>query len=277
MVRVVLVSCASLMWACGGASAGVPATSTDPAAASSEATGVSGHVEGGFVVYRYDGTYTEAPVTLEEEVTGVEGNRLTIEVTATRGEETRRWVQIVTDTEENRRDNVVDELYEIVDGERRALAADDPATLMRLYGWTVADCGGFGDATAREARALRIGDASYACECVRRPATCEGAPAVMETCECPELAWGHAYGEARLEGAGAQEPLWRMVTLETGTRSTGGAHATDSTRGEGCDCRAACLCQGVEPSPEQIEEARRAAERCDAAGTPCECPICDAM
>lgn len=52
--------------------------------------------------------------------------------------------------------------------------------------------------------------------------------------------------------------------------------ASAPTAPEPCNCAAVCLCQGIEPGPEQIEESRRAAQRCDEAGTPCACPICEA-
>ncbi len=88
------------------------------------------------VTYRYSGSYSAVPVTLEERVLAKEGLQLTIEVQATRGAEQLTWVQVVTDTAENQRAGVVDALYEVVDGERRLLANAcanaDNADLMRL-------------------------------------------------------------------------------------------------------------------------------------------------
>lgn len=51
-------------------------------------------------------------------------------MTAQRGDARRQWIQVVTDTADNRENNVVDALYEIVDGERRELDAADPSQLL---------------------------------------------------------------------------------------------------------------------------------------------------
>lgn len=71
-----------------------------------------------------------------------------------------------------------------------------------------------------------------------------------------------------LLGCGAAQP-------GSGPRGVDGAREGEAE--SACDCDLACLCQGVEPSPEQIEEARRASDRCEAADTPCDCPLCDAQ
>lgn len=65
---------------------------------------------GDYIVYRYSGSYSEQPVFLEERIERVEGNRLWIHVIASRGEERREWIQVVTDTAENQEHNRIDEL-----------------------------------------------------------------------------------------------------------------------------------------------------------------------
>jgi hypothetical protein len=193
------------------------ASSREPTAGGEEGAATTRHELGGYVVYRYEGTYTAAPVTLEETITALDGLRLTIEVTATRGDESRRWIQVVTDTEENRRNNVVDELYEVIDGERRALDAHDVRELLRLYAWTLPSCGPFEEPPDPEPRSIDIGGASHECRCVPARTICDGAAATSITCECPDFAWGNAYGEVILDGAEG-EPMWRVRVTESGVR-----------------------------------------------------------
>ena len=169
------------------------------------------------MIYRDQGTYSPEPVILEETVTAVDGLRLAIDVTATRGGQQRRWIQVVTDTEENRENNAVDELIEVVDGERHALDAHDGRELVRLYGWTLPPCGAFEEAPEPEARDITVGSETYACRCVRARTTCEGSPATAVIRECPDFVWGHAYGEVRLDGSEG-EPLWSLRAMESGRR-----------------------------------------------------------
>lgn len=72
---------------------------------------------GDYIVYRYSGAFSTAPVLLREGVRAQQGNRLRIDVTLTRGDEVRRWIQVLTDTAENQQNNVIDGLYEVIDGE----------------------------------------------------------------------------------------------------------------------------------------------------------------
>lgn len=200
--------------AVNGATSAEPGTgaSDAPAPASEAPDRASDHEEGGWVVYRYDGAYTPQPVELREEVARVDGLELTIEVEARRGDETRRWVQVVTDTEENRRNNVVDALYEIVDGERRELPADQEH-LLGLYGWTLPPCAPGEGSPDSEHRTLDVAGRTYECTCEMVPMLCEEAAAELTVCECPDFAWRHAWGEARIEGQG--EPFWRVQVVDT--------------------------------------------------------------
>ena len=87
---------------------------------------------GDFVVYRYSGAFTTAPVELREEVRAQEGERLRIDVTLARGSERSRWVQVLTDTPENQRNNVIDALYELVNEHAVRLDNVDNRDAFRL-------------------------------------------------------------------------------------------------------------------------------------------------
>ena len=86
-----------------------------------EAQGSTLYRIGDFVEYRYSGSFSSAPVRLVEEVTEQPGSRLTLTVTASRGQEEMKWVQVVTDTVENQKAEKIDELYLVEDGVRRKL------------------------------------------------------------------------------------------------------------------------------------------------------------
>lgn len=177
-------------------------------ASSEGATPASNHRVGNFVVYEYAGSYAEQPTTLREEVVAVDGLELEIEVTARRGDELRRWVQVVTDTTENRDDNVVDALYEIVDGQRRELEPSG-SELLRLYEWTLPDCGPPVEPMPPSQREVE----SFPCECQRQQMQCGEEQAVFESCDCPDFVWIHAFAEVRR----ADDVYWRMQVREHGT------------------------------------------------------------
>lgn len=96
---------------------------------------------GDYVIYEYIGTYVKEPVFLTEKIIRQNGNRLTIQVEAHRGKEKREWIQIVNDTKENRENNVVDELYEIVNSQNIYLSNKNNQDVLRLYEWVLPPSG----------------------------------------------------------------------------------------------------------------------------------------
>ncbi len=172
----------------------------------------SGHRVGDMVVYEYSGAFAAVPVVLREEITAADGARLTITVTARSGDERREWVQVVTDTRENRTNNVVDELYEVVDGERVRLENEGNQDLMRLYEWTLPSCQPPAEPLPPEERTVAIGADRFRCTCDRQAMACGDAPSTMTTCECPEFLWGHGFGEVRETETG--EVYWQVRVLE---------------------------------------------------------------
>jgi hypothetical protein len=150
---------------------------------------------GDFVVYRYTGSFSEQPVVLRERVIDKQGQRLTIEVTAERGQQRRGWIQVVSDTAENREKNRIDELYELTAGKRQRLPNADNADLLRLYAWTLPPCTGPEQAAGKVDMELPVTGVRFKCTCKRSQRTCAGKPAQIEICECPDFVWMHASGE----------------------------------------------------------------------------------
>jgi hypothetical protein len=150
---------------------------------------------GDFVVYHYGGSALQSPVVLREEVVAQHGNRLRIDVTATRGEEKRRWAQVLTDTPANQKNNVVDALYVAEHGRWRRLENTENQDLYHLYEWVVASPEG----RAVDVRAApcmkQFAEARFDCTCTTGTNRMSGVDVTFEESECPGFLWTH--GPAR--------------------------------------------------------------------------------
>lgn len=202
-----------LALAAGGcARAPIPASRT----AERPADGSSLYRQGDFVVYRYSGLFSEEPVELREEIVARAGDRLEIEVRARRGAEERRWVQVVTDTAENREANRLDALFEVVGGERVRLANEGNRDIFRLYEWTLIDR----EAPERDRREVacqqRIGGQLLDCSCHEAQLDWHGRTLRSVQSECPGFLWTH--GPARIWDEASGEEAWRLEVLEQGRR-----------------------------------------------------------
>ena len=171
---------------------------------------------GDYVVYRYTGLFTPEPVELRERITAREGKRLTIDVVATRGSEQRHWEQVVTDTPENERDNVVDELFEYVGGKRQKLANAGNADLMRLYSWTVLQPDGKARDVRTEKAILTMGRDNFTCDRTFGKNEWHGRKVQFESFVCPEFLWSHA--RARFWDDGTGEEILLVDVAESGNR-----------------------------------------------------------
>lgn len=168
------------------------------------------------IVYRYAGSVLPAEVLLEERITDVNGNRLRIEVTARRttaeGDEVRRWIQVVTDTEDNRTADRVDELYEVdAEGNATRLSNEDNEDLLELYEWTLpaVEWGDPGE-ERRTTEELELAGQRYRCEVSVTPLPSLGDDTSMSLSECPDLVWTN--GPGRLVRGG--EVLWSVDVVE---------------------------------------------------------------
>ena len=147
---------------------------------------------GDFIVYRYEGTQLPIPVILKERVTARTGRRLTIEVEARRAKDSLRWIQVVTDTPENRANNVVDELYEVVDGHRVRLANEGNRDLLRLYAWVQPPHAEPWTPSLTLQRAVSLPHGvTVQAECLRHFARIGDRFAAAEHCRSPDFAWWH--------------------------------------------------------------------------------------
>ncbi len=171
---------------------------------------------GDFVVYRYRGTFAPAPVVLREEVLAQDGNHLRIQVTAQRGAASRRWVQVLTDTPENQKNNVVDELWTEGDGGLVRLDNKGNADLIDLYSWTLPPCDGPPKPRDKAERSIEIASTRHECTCETASITCGGHGQRMETCECPDFLWTHASGSIR--STEDDSVLWQVEVVDAGRK-----------------------------------------------------------
>lgn len=190
--------CAVVLWLAACASA-------PPAPSSAPAEPHTRYRAGDFIVYRYRGAFTPAPVELREEVRAQEGERLRIDVTLSTAGARSRWIQVLTDTPENQRDNVIDALYEVVDGRPVRLENPDNRDAFRLYEKTLIMPEGRAT-DVREAHCQRaIGDRDYACTCTSGKNSWRGRAILFEVSRCEGFLWTH--GPSRCWDAATGEDL----------------------------------------------------------------------
>lgn len=170
---------------------------------------------GDWVTYRYSGHFSEEPVTLREEIIEQKGPKLRIRITIERGGEKRRFDQVVTDTPENRENNVVDELYEL-DGDTPRKLEPSGKELVRLYAWTLPPCEGKQSGSEKEDRSLELAGARFECTCRGFEQTCRGQAHHGSSCDCPRFLWTHASGSLR--SVEDDEELWRVEVEDFGPR-----------------------------------------------------------
>ena len=168
---------------------------------------------GDFVVYRYSGSFSIASVTLREEVMAQQGTRVRIDVTATRGADVRRWIQVVTDTPENEKGNVVDALYEM-QGEKWALLANEKnADLLRLSSWIIVEPDGRATDVASGSCREKIAGVEYDCTCTTGKNLLHAAPITFRATDCKGFLWTH--GSASFRDADGKD-LVKVEVVETG-------------------------------------------------------------
>ncbi len=205
LLRTLVVTLLAGSIACGGGAAPVVATKDS----------TTRYRKGDFVVYRYAGVYTPEPVELRERIVEQHGDRLTIDVTATRGTEQRHWQQVVTDTPENQKNNVVDELYEYAGSERRKLDNASNADLLRLYAWTMLTPDGKAEDPHTERAMLEIGHDSFTCERTSGKSRWKGRLLKFESFECPQFLWKHA--RVRFSDEATGEEILRAEVADQGS------------------------------------------------------------
>lgn len=171
------------------------------------AFGTSKYSVGDCVTYLYTGSFTPAPVELTERVEEKHGNRLHIAVTARRGNEVRRWLQVVTDTPENQKAEKIDELYRLDGTARVRLANQDNQDVYEMYQWVVFSPQGRATGVTHGRSAFNIGDATFDCDHEHGVFVSPAGRRVFEFATCPDFVWTN--GPAEIVDEETTEIIWR--------------------------------------------------------------------
>ncbi|MCC7109709.1 MAG: hypothetical protein IT382_10500 [Deltaproteobacteria bacterium] len=170
---------------------------------------------GDFIVYKYAGNFSSDAVLLSEDIVAQEGNRLTIVVQAKRGDESRKWEQVVTDTPENQKAEKIDELYDLSGGGRVRLANESNKDVYRLYDWTIPPIDSRPVSVESTSEALVIGNTAFTCSVENGKFAPDGHIQEFHFATCPDFLWVN--GPARVI-ASNDEVLWERQIVEFGRR-----------------------------------------------------------
>lgn len=166
------------------------------------------------VRYRFSGSYTQAPVLLEERILSRRGLVLEIEVSAARAAERRRWLQVVTDTAANRASNRVDELYELApDGRRLALSNTDNRDILRLFDWTYPSAPSATVPQGEEKVQVHFSGQPHTCIRSTVLLSWQGRQVRATYHQCPTFPWHQ--GPGQWQDAQTGEILWQVEVLDT--------------------------------------------------------------
>lgn len=191
-----------------------PAAPASQSAAAATAKAISKYKKGDKVVYSYTGSFSAVPVKLTEEVLSVTaGNVLEIKVTAERGKAKRSWIQVVTDTPENQRNNLVDALFELDEHGQKKQLKDIRSELFRLYEWTLpAPMDTPPKDSKRTKEKVDILGTEYVCDVERGENKVGGKKVTFAFRQCPGFLWTKGPSEL-LTASGA--PVWKVDVLSS--------------------------------------------------------------
>lgn len=175
---------------------------------------------GDYVVYRYTGAFTPRPVTLSEQVIKQQGSRLEIYVLAERGDERLEWVQVVTDTPDNQKNNMLDELYLLEHGQRVRLQNRNNEDALRLFRWTMIMPEGRPRDRELEPCEKYFGGRTFVCFCETGDNTWRGEEIAFEATRCPGFLWTH--GPARMWFTDSEQIVYKMEVKEFGRKPLSG-------------------------------------------------------
>lgn len=192
--------------------------STRPASAptSRAAAPPTRYRQGHWVLYRFSGAYSKQPMQLCERIVKREGNRLEIEVTSTRGDQRRVWIQAVTDTPQNQQSNTLDALFVVEDGRRRRVPLGH---VMKLYSWMLLQLEGKPAELKTAPTQLRFGGQRFACTVKSGLRAWRGEPARFSFSACPGFLW--TKGPARVWNPETGEDIYRGEVVGFGLQNKG--------------------------------------------------------
>lgn len=221
-IAVWIVSLAALVCCSPGVSTTRPSPEPSPlnpppapsAALPAEGTPTTQYRVGDFVEYLYSGTMLSLETRLTERIVRQEGNQLRIEVHAVRGDESLKWVQVVTDTPENQKNEVIDELYEEREGTLVRLENKNNADVYRLYSWTIPPLEGKPAFVGKEEKEVSIGEHTFSCSVEKSTVSRAEGDLALEFTTCKDFLWTN--GPAVIRNVKTDDVLWRREVTRFG-------------------------------------------------------------
>jgi hypothetical protein len=187
---------------------------TESAAPSADANPATKYRKGDYIRYQYQGSALAHPVTLDEKILSQEGNKLEIHVRASRADEMREWVQVVTDTPHNQANNIIDGLFEVVNGKRVFLENKDNRDVYRLYEWTFPPPFNPEGKPESVTQSVDLGGEQQEAQCTKMKGKSATNSVVALFCTSSSFLWTNAYAQIADEEDG--DVLWEMVVVEAG-------------------------------------------------------------
>lgn len=172
---------------------------------------------GDYVAYTYRGDLLEEEVTVGEQVLAVNGDQLTLLVQARRGEERRRWIQVVRDQENLRAPPDVEGVYRIEGDELEALDASDREALLKVYEWILPPRGGGLREVRKRQEEVVVGQTTYEANCFDAEQELEGDTVAFTACISDAFLWRNLY--VRLLSA-TEDLLYEARVVESARRPT---------------------------------------------------------
>lgn len=138
-----------------------------------------------------------------------------MKVTIDRGEQINTWYQVVVDTPENREQNNVEELYRIIDGEKKILTGDKEIIILSLYEWVLPPQGEIiGETVVTSEDVILPHGRTVTAKCSHNKQIIDGRSVDTKHCFSPEFLWYHiSYTMACSEN---RQVLFAMRILDCG-------------------------------------------------------------
>lgn len=144
---------------------------------------------GDYVVYRFSGNYTEHPVVLRKEVLDRKGDRVTFDVTATRGTDSRHWTEAEDMGVRDPKKRTDAEVHEYIGGVPQKVSNENNDALSRLYSWISLTAGAEDMDPEKSEGTQDVAGTSFNCTIREGLIIWHRDTLKFRLFECPEFVW----------------------------------------------------------------------------------------
>jgi|GEM_PF-1892679 len=203
---------------------GATTTSSSPSNGAASSTTANRHQPGDWVIYRYSGTFTKAPVKVVQRVLSVETkdgkDRVTTGVHMERGTERMKFVQVTDGSLASKKagDFPSEVIEYLPGGKEQALKGAEISSnvLFRLWNWTLpANVQGQPKNRTQSQAKVGIGAASFDCTQEEVDSEIGGKPVHLVLRQCDGFPWYKGPSEVKLVDGTV---YWQADVLAYGTK-----------------------------------------------------------